>query len=249
MTASIGIGIGDEVIEAAGRSAVYSLLAAGFGLPGEQRITQLRSRLLPAVAVIGLPAPVDGLVATLPSTLPRDLGRFRDDHMALFPPIASRDAPGYETAYRGDDIFQQADLLADIAGFYKAHGLRAGGSERERPDHITVQLEFMAVLARKTVYALGVDRSEDADICREMSALFLQDHLGCWAPGFGRRVATMSASPWYRNLGELLAAWVELHVGSEGVTPVEVVDDPLPFEAPDDGVCGPCGTFEGGTPT
>lgn len=241
--------IDDELIEAAGRAAVYSLLAAGFGLPGEQRLSQLRSRLLPAVSVIGLPTPVDGLLATLPSALPRDMDRFRDDHMALFPPIASRDAPGYETAYRGDDIFQQADLLADVAGFYKAHGLRAGGSERERPDHITVELEFMAVLAKKTVQAVRLGRSESAEICHEMSALFLRDHLGCWAPGFGRRVATMTASPWYRNLGELLAAWVELHLSSEGVTPVEVVDDPLPFEAPDDDACGPCGTFEAGAPT
>lgn len=243
------VGIGDEVIETAGRAAVYSLLAAGFGIPGEQRLSQLRSRLLPAVSVIGLPAPVDGLLATLPSTLPRDIERFRDDHMALFPPIASRDAPGYETAYRGDDIFQQADLLADVAGFYKAHGLRAGGSERERPDHITVELEFMAVLARKTLHALRSGRSEDAEICDEMSALFLRDHLGCWGPGFGRRVAAMSTSPWYRNLGELLAAWVELHIDAEGVTPVEVVDDPLPFEAPDDGMCSPCGVFEGGPAT
>lgn len=244
MTARLDIG--DEIIEAVGRAAVYSLLAGGFGIPGEQRLSQLRSRLLPAVSVIGLPAPVDDLVATLPSALPRDIERFRDDHMALFPPIASRDAPGYETAYRGDDIFQQADLLADIAGFYKAHGLRAGGSERERPDHITVELEFMAVLARKTAHALMAGRSDDAEICQDMAVLFLRDHLGCWAPGFGRRVATMTASPWYRNLGELLAAWVELHVGSEGVTPVELVDDPRPFEAPDDGECGPCGVFEGG---
>lgn len=240
---------GDEVVEAAGRAAVYSLLAAGFGVPGEERMFQLKSRLLPAVAVIGLPAPLDGLVATLPATLPREIERFRDDHMALFPPIASRDAPGYETAYRGDDIFQQADLLADIAGFYKAHGLRAGGSERERPDHITVELEFMAVLAKKTVHALRGESFEDAEICHDMSALFLRDHLGCWAPGFGRRVAAMTASPWYRNLGELLAAWVELAMSSEAVNPVEVVDDPLPFEPPDDGACGPCGTFEGGTPT
>lgn len=247
MTARIDIR--EDVIEAAGSAAMYSLLAAGFGLPSEPRLSQLRSRLLPAASVIGLPAPLDRLLAALPSTWPGDIEKLRDDHMALFPPIASRDAPGYETAYRGDDIFQQADLLADVAGFYKAHGLRAGGSERERPDHITVELEFMAVVARKTVLALQSKRWEDAEVCREMSALFLRDHLGCWAPGFGRRVATVTASPWYRNLGELLAAWVELHLGSEGVTPVEVVDDPLPFEAPDDGACGPCGVFEGGPTT
>jgi TorA maturation chaperone TorD len=167
--------------------------------------------------------------------------------MALFPPITSQDAPGYETAYRGDGIFQQAALLADIAGFYRAQGLRAGGTERERLDHITVELEFMAVLARKEVLSLQNGWTESTGICRDMGALFLQDHLGCWAPAFGRRASTVSGSPWYQSLGSLLALWVEEEIAGAGVTPVEVVEEPLPQEPPDDGACGPCPMPEQGS--
>ena len=229
-----------EVIEAAGRAAVYSLLATGLTLPTAQRLSLLATTLLPAVQALEISDALDEAIQILGSNLPADLEAGRDDHMALFPPITSQDAPGYETAYRGDGIFQQAELLADIAGFYRAHGLCAGGSEKERLDHITVELEFMAVLARKEVLSLQRDQFENAAICRDTAALFLQDHLGCWAPAFGRRSAAVSDSPWYRSLGGLLALWVEQDTSAAGVIPVEVVKEPLSQDPPDDGTCGPC---------
>jgi TorA maturation chaperone TorD len=229
-----------EVVEAAGRAVIYSLLATGLALPTSERLLLLGTKLLPGVRSLHLPAPLNDALQSLASDLPTDLDAARNHHMALFPPIASQDAPGYETAYRGDDIFQQATHLADIAGFYRAQGLRAGGSERERPDHITVELEFMAVVARKEVVSLRGGNLDDALICRDMAALFLEDHLGCWAPTFGRRAAAVTASPWYRSLGDLTAEWVEQDMSAAGVTPVVTVEEPLPQEPPDDGTCGPC---------
>ncbi|MEX2655584.1 MAG: molecular chaperone TorD family protein [Acidimicrobiia bacterium] len=243
------LGERNEVIEAAGRGVVYSLLAAGLGVPSPERWTLLTTRLLPAALVIQFPEPLDDLTAELSVRLPVDLATLRDEHMKLFPPITSSDAPGYETGYRGDGIFQQTALLADIAGFYLAHGLRAGGSERERLDHIVVELEFMAVLMRKAAVALTEGRSEDAAICLDTAALFLRDHLGCWAPAYGRRIEMISDAPWYRSLGVLLAEWVDSEVAATGVAPVEIVEEPLPFDPPDDGDCGPCGVPNAGIDT
>jgi TorA maturation chaperone TorD len=236
-----------EIIDAAARATVYSLLATGLALPTTDRLSLLGTKLLPGMEALELPDSLHAAMQAVSSRLPVDLEAARDDHMALFPPITSQDAPGYETAYRGDGIFQQAALLADIAGFYRAQGLRAGGTERERLDHITVELEFMAVLARKEVLSLQSGWTENTGICRDMAALFLQDHLGCWAPAFGRRASTVSGSPWYQSLGSLLALWVEEEIAGAGVTPVEVVGEPLPQEPPDDGACGPCPMPEQGS--
>jgi TorA maturation chaperone TorD len=236
-----------EIIDAAARATVYSLLATGLALPTTGRLSLLGTKFLPGMEALELPDSLHAAVQALSSRLSVDLEAARDDHMALFPPITSQDAPGYETAYRGDGIFQQAALLADIAGFYRAQGLRAGGTERERLDHITVELEFMAVLARKEVLSLQNGWTESTGICRDMGALFLQDHLGCWAPAFGRRASTVSGSPWYQSLGSLLALWVEEEIAGAGVTPVEVVEEPLPQEPPDDGACGPCPMPEQGS--
>ena len=230
----------DDLIEATGRVAVYSLLAVGFAYPDAARLDLVSARLMPAVAALELPGPLAGACGDLADVVPVDLDVARAHHLALFPPIASQDAPGHETGDRGDGIFQQAPIMADIAGFYRAHGLRAGGLERERPDHIVVELDFMSVLARKEALALGQGASEHASVCRETAGSFLQGHLGCWAPAFGRRVEVLAAGGWLRGLGKVLALWVESDMLSLDVEPLEVVEGPLPQEPPDDGLCGPC---------
>lgn len=236
-----------ELIDATGRLAVYSMLAVGFSYPDPARLDLLATRLVPTVATLELKEPLGTVVEALASAVPTDVDAARQHHLALFPPTASQDAPGYETAYRGEGIFQQTALMADVAGFYRAHGLRAGGQERERPDHIVVELDFMAVLAKKEALALRAGAGENASICRESAASFLQDHLGCWAPAFGRRAASVTGAPWLRGLGELLATWVEFDMQAHGAVPVEVVEAPRPQEPPDDGVCGPCPVAPVGT--
>jgi TorA maturation chaperone TorD len=230
----------DRVVESAGRAVMYSLLATGLSVPRPERQALLGSTLIPAVRAMTFPDPVQELVDEVADLLPKDSDALADDHMRLFPPITSSDAPAYETGYRGEGIFQQSALLADISGFYRAHGLRAGGSDRERPDHIVVELEFMAVLMRKAVAALEEGLPEQAAVCLDTATLFLRDHLACWAPAYGRRIGLVSTSLWYRSLGRLLTEWVEADALAMGVEPVEVVDEPLPAEPPDDGECGPC---------
>ena len=229
-----------DLVEAAGRAAIYTLLATGFAWPSPEKTRTLEFILLPAVGSLDLPTTLDAAVAAVDAAAPGDLEALRSAHMGLFPPVTSADVPGYETAYRGNGIFQQSAMLADIAGFYRAHGLRAGGSERERLDHITVEVEFMALLARKELSALQVEGPDEVEVCRQTAQSFLRDHLACWAPAFGRRAANVSPHRWYRAVGELLAVWVEADAAAFGVTPLEVADDPLPQEPPDDGACGPC---------
>ncbi|MEX2252000.1 MAG: molecular chaperone TorD family protein [Acidimicrobiia bacterium] len=229
-----------DLAVAAGRAAVYSLLATGFARPTQQRLQIVGSVLLPAVQALELPDTIDSALRQVESVMPSDLQEVAAGHLALFPPITSQDAPGYETGYRGEGIFQQSTLLADIAGFYRAHGLRAGGDERERLDHIVVELEFMALVARKEFAAERALRLDEADICRETARSFLSDHLSCWAPAFGNRVASVAGDPWYRALGLLLALWVEADAAALGVSPIEMADEPLPQDPPDDGSCGPC---------
>jgi TorA maturation chaperone TorD len=229
-----------DLVEAGGRAAIYTLLATGLAWPSPARMRTLESILLPAVGSLDLPTTLDIAVAEVEDAAPDDLEALRSAHTGLFPPVTSQDVPGYETAYRGDGIFQQSAMLADIAGFYRAHGLRAGGSERERLDHITVEVEFMALLARKELSALRVHGPDEVEVCRQTAKSFLRDHLGCWAPAFGRRAASISSHRWYQALGKLLDVWVEADAAAFGVTPVEVADNPLPQEPPDDGACGPC---------
>lgn len=229
-----------EQVTCAGRATVYALLAYGLAPPGGRNWEIVQDTLLPAASSLLLPGPLPVLVAQAAAAAPARSSELAPAHLHLFPPVTNQDAPGYETAYRGEDLFRQMDLLADVAGFYRAHGVRVGGAERERPDHIMVELEFCSVLSRKELHALQELGPDQVQICRETLRAFLSDHLACWAPAFGRRAAAVATHPWYRILGELTALWVEAETEALGLTPVEQADDPLPQEPPDDGTCGPC---------
>lgn len=229
-----------SLIEAAGRAVLYTLCAHGLALPTRSRWERILRELVPAALALDAPEPLPDLIQALAAAAPGSSDDLTPAHLRLFPPIASQDAPGYETAYRGDDLFRQVGLLADIAGFYRAHGLTAGGAERERPDHIVVELEFCALLSRKELYALGHLGPEEVEVCQSTRSAFLRDHLGCWGPGFGRRVAAVADHPFYRALGDLTAAWIEADLAASGVVAAEQADRPLPQDPPEEMGCGPC---------
>ena len=228
------------LVEAAGRATIYALLAHGLATPTRERWEAVTRSLRPAAQTLELPPPLDRQLANLAGAAPRSHGDLRPAHLNLFPPVAHQDAPGYETAYRGEDLFRQMDMLADVAGFYRAHGFQVGSEERERPDHIVAELEFCSVAARKELHALTELGAEAVEVCRDTSRSFVSEHLACWAPAFGRRAAAVATHPWYAALGSFLSGWVEADTEALGVVPAEIAEEPLPQEPPDDGSCGPC---------
>ena len=225
---------------AIGRSALYAFLGRALVHPTDASLEAIRATLVPVLAALEVGEPDvraarDRVVAAAEDVSAADLRRA---YVSLFTHVVTPDCPVYETAYQTTDVFQQAHTMADVSGFYRAHGIRIGGRERERPDHIGPELEFMGFVARQEAEALAGDNAEGVSACRRTQALFLRDHLGCWGPGFGRRVAALAPAPYYRALGDLLTAWFEADLERLHVTPARVLDNPLPLALPDDGECG-----------
>ncbi len=93
--------------------------------------------------------------------------------------------PVYETEYAMDTIFAKTKELADLNGFYGAFGLQLGkDSNKERPDHIIIELEFMATLLIKEAYARNEGWDDKVNVCLEARKKFLKDHIGRWGPTF-----------------------------------------------------------------
>ncbi|MEZ5169296.1 MAG: molecular chaperone TorD family protein [Acidimicrobiia bacterium] len=228
-----------ELATAVGRSACYEFLALGFAFPtdrGEARITE---HLAPVLA--GLESgdsELDRLLALALEARRLPLAQLRELHGELFTHIEPMDHPPYESAFVGSEIFRQTEVMADVAGFYRAHGLKVGGRERERPDHIVTELEFMAFMATKEAYALQHLDEASVEECRRTQDHFLADHLGCWAPGFARRVAVMAQDAVFRAHARALEAWIMADLRACDLTPVEVLEDPSPQLPPDDDSCG-----------
>ncbi|HEX6237738.1 MAG TPA: molecular chaperone TorD family protein [Acidimicrobiales bacterium] len=221
------------------RSLLYGFLARALAFPSAERLSQLRRHLGPAVVATTAGDPRLGrlaheAVAALDGT---DV-ELRRGHTRTFPPIESQEHPAYESAYASGDIFVQTQVMADVAGFYRAHGVTVGGPERERPDHIGTELEFMGFMARKEAVAL--DELGDGEVaeCRRTQRHFLRDHLGCWGPAFGERLALSAPGDLYPRLGRLIRAWLDGDIAALDVVPARLLDTPHPPPPPDDGACG-----------
>lgn len=142
----------------------------------------------------------------------------------------SPDAPPYEVAYVSTDVFRQTQELADIAGFYRAFGVGVGPEERERVDHIGVELSFMHFLCLKEAYAARHREAEHLRVCRDSQRAFLRDHLLCWGPAFAERLAALGGGSPYGAAGRALAAWLEWERVQGRLAPRHVYGAPTPAE-------------------
>jgi len=151
-----------------------------------------------------------------------DVTSLQAAHRVLFPAVESQDAPAYETAYSQRDVFRQAHVMADVAGFYNAHGLLVGGSQKDRPDGLGPELEFMGFLAAKQAHAFAQENRDGVELCLDSQRSFLRDHLGGWGPEYGRRMAAVSDHEFYDGFGRFLTAWLDSDMDRLGVVPTGV---------------------------
>lgn len=196
-------GLQDSINRAFCRSFVYRFLALGFEDPTPEGWAYLASpvsqHLFERAAAVacrdaGQPAQAAGQ-AVLSALATTSLESHADAYVLAFGHAARGSCPPNEIEYgdlRADPLFQP-HRLADLAAFYRAFGMEVGDDAGERHDHLSIELEFMSVLAAKEAYALENQFDEDAlAVCRDAQRLFLREHLGRWTPAFARRLGRMA---------------------------------------------------------
>lgn len=96
--------------------------------------------------------------------------------------------PLYETEYERERTQVKATTLSDIAGFYKAFGFDFDGtSYPEMVDHVSVELEFYALLLMKQAYLEENKTTEGVSITLDARKKFLKDHLGRFVGSIAER--------------------------------------------------------------
>lgn len=146
-----------------------------------------------------------------------------EEYYRTFGHQISKDCPLYETQYGAGHVFQQAQELADIAGFYRAFGLEVAESAGERPDHIGLELEFMHVLTYREAYARLHHGPDQVAQLREAQHAFLRDHLSRWVPVLARLVRRRTDGI-YRHLADLAAAWVAADAAALNLHAIDEVE-------------------------
>lgn len=154
-----------------------------------------------------------------------DLARFRsltlEDLRRLHQEIFGHTPKGRvcpcETEYGTEEIFQQANQMADIAGFYLAFGLEPSADQHERPDHIATELEFLGFLLMKEVHAAESGDAEMLDVTREARKRFLREHLGAFGRAFASALVKADPEGFFGAAGRLCSAFLESICLASGV--------------------------------
>jgi len=125
----------------------------------------------------------------------------------------------YETEYLTEKISRKPFELADIAGFYNAFGfgINEDTDNKESVDHISVELEFMAILAWKEEYARENQQEEHLTIVQDARMKFLKEHLATWGFFFRRRIREFECDDFYKGLGGILESLLNLECERHGL--------------------------------
>jgi DMSO reductase family type II enzyme chaperone len=119
-----------------------------------------------------------------------------------------RDGPPvtlFEGMHRGD--LGRDGIFEDLLRFYEYFDVKLSESDREYPDHLVTELEFLAWLSMQEEAAEQAGR--DAEPFRNAERDFLARHLCAWLPVFRQRLEATNTA--YAQFGAMLTDLVEAH--------------------------------------
>lgn len=156
------------------------------------------------------PAPVPGASPAAP----QDTESLATECACLFSGPGRAEVPPYESLYLAPlpQVMQGPALSA--VRFYRAHGFLPREDFHDCPDHIAVELEFLAHLSHCEATARLAGEADLAHQYRAAQLRFLATHLGRWAPAFCHLLQERSRLPLFTQAAESLRALVAEEVSA-----------------------------------
>jgi TorA-specific chaperone len=114
----------------------------------------------------------------------------------------------YESLYRDSTGLVMGPSAGEVLQAYRRNGLAIDTAFKDLPDHIAVELEFMARLCCEEARAGSASRVDLALRLRQEQRSFLYAHLASWLPAMCERVIRETTSTIYRGFAEIAAIFV-----------------------------------------
>lgn len=195
---------------------MYRCLSLAFRPPQARRVARI---------ILGAPSLLDEILAVAPfgqlceaRALLRQLAVELDDPTALQRRLAREYARLFADPPRGlgpprEAAHTNGRALApatSVSAVYAAEQFVASGSRTSAPDHITVELAFMAELCQRQYRALIAGAGDEGARLARVQQTFLEDHLRRWGSTLADAVKRATGERFYDALSIILAAWIGL---------------------------------------
>ena len=194
------------------RSRLYRWLASAFLSPDPERRARLQAegQALLAQGLDDYPfSPhLRRAVTALQSAQGDDIAT-AETHTSLFNLPADRaSCPPLGCDYLSERGGTKFDEMARIDGFYQKIGIEPRAYIRDRPDHLSVELEALAIITLVEADARKEGQEEVVQAAHQGVERFLRLHLLCWFPRFRERVRAHDPIGMYACLADAVHAFV-----------------------------------------
>ncbi len=190
------------------REILFTLLASLFLQPPEMELVE---SLWP-ILISGVST--EGEIPALP-----DIKRIRETFTRLLVGPGKDYVPPYASIYLNRNPYEKPTLWGPEAVRlqmeYEAAGLSFAPGGLRIPDHLGVELQFVAFLCQKEVEAWqNGDVSQAQDWYRRQE-IFAQEHLLTWLPSFATRLRQAKGDPFYLLAVRFLQELLRFQIGLE----------------------------------
>jgi len=133
------------------------------------------------------------------------------DHAALFIGPFEMGASPYGSIYLDQEQQVMGESTFKVKQFYQDAGLQV--NQKEPPDHIAIELEFMSYLFRLEIEAIQKrDNKEQKKIIR-LQETFFQTILYPWVPELCKKIEDNAKTDFYKYLASILRLFSKEMVG------------------------------------
>lgn len=201
-----------EILE--GRNAMYRFLSRLFRTEVDQELYDtLRAMRFPAKTGNSKVDTGYRMIVDYLSTATSDvLTQLAVDYVHAF--IGSGNT-GYSAAYPFESVYTSPKRLLmqnardEVLALYRAAGLEKQDSWKEGEDHISLELEYEAILGERALEAYNEGKEDECLNYMLQQYYFLEDHLGAWYPMMAADMQKFPRTDFYKGLGVLTSGYLE----------------------------------------
>ncbi len=116
--------------------------------------------------------------------------------------------PPYESTYMAARGVSDAIVLASVERDYATAGLYGTSTKKQAPDHISMEMEFLAILCGRESEAWEAEKTPQGIGLLEKESKFIDTHLGLWLRAFAHDVRKADEGGLYADVAAAALAFV-----------------------------------------
>lgn len=125
------------------------------------------------------------------------------DYNRLFLGMGPYPVAPFESVFTSPNGLLMQDARDDVVAVFHSEGFAVDPQFNLPEDHLSLELEFMSLMAGRTQEALRTGNKTETTRLIVTQRVFLEDHLCRWIPDFCEKLATHARTEFFRGIASM----------------------------------------------